>query len=71
LQDDDDGEHSEGFWKEFFLLRPDRTALRNRLNEIPPSDVLLLEGQSRELFQRAVDAVKSGKGVAPLHALDV
>ncbi|KND94530.1 membrane protein [Tolypocladium ophioglossoides CBS 100239] len=61
---------SEGFWREFFLLRPDRPTLRNILSETTPSDVLLLESHTRDFFGRAVETIKTGHGLAPLHALD-
>ncbi|QPH09831.1 hypothetical protein C2857_000854 [Epichloe festucae Fl1] len=71
FKDDYDGEEkSDGFWREFFLLRPDRQSLRNLLNNIPPSDVLLFEGRTREIFSKAITAVKTGQGLAPQHALD-
>lgn len=70
-QDDDDDERSEGFWREFFLLRPDRPALRKLLDGMGPADMLAMEERTRELFARAVAAVKSGQGVADLHALGV
>ncbi|GFP60540.1 UPF0588 membrane protein C20F10.02c [Trichoderma asperellum] len=70
FKDDDDGDKSEGFWREFFLLRPDRPTLRKILNDIHPADLLLLEGHTRELFSKAIAAVKDGKGSAPLYALD-
>ncbi|KAM0513139.1 hypothetical protein ACHAPE_008177 [Trichoderma viride] len=70
FKDDDDGDKSEGFWREFFLLRPDRPTLRKMLDEIHPGDLLLLEGRTRELFSQAIAAVKDGKGSAPLYALD-
>lgn len=68
IQDDDD--KSDGFWKEFFLLRPDRSSLRKTLSEMSPADVLQLESRTRALFGRAVETVKTGQGLAPLHALD-
>ncbi|KAK2603964.1 hypothetical protein QQS21_003899 [Conoideocrella luteorostrata] len=71
LTDEYDGEEkSDGFWREFFLLRPDRQSLRTLLNDIPPADVLSFEGRTRELFGKAIVAVKAGQGLAPLHALD-
>lgn len=70
-KDVDEDERSEGFWREFFLLRPDRAALRRILDGLGPVDMLALEDHTRELFSRAVAAVKSGQGVADLHALDV
>ncbi|KAK2753976.1 DUF1741 domain containing protein [Colletotrichum kahawae] len=70
FKDDEDDDRTEGFWREFFLLRPDRAALRRILDGLGPADMLALEEQTRELFSRAVGAVKSGQGVADLHALD-
>ncbi|KAF4467117.1 hypothetical protein FALBO_6013 [Fusarium albosuccineum] len=67
---DDEEEKTDGFWAEFFLLRPDRAVLRRLLNELSPSDVLLLEVRTRELFARAVATLKGGHGLAQLHALD-
>lgn len=62
---------SEGFWREFFLLKPDRTSLRRDLDELTPGDLLQIEEQTRELFSRSVKALKGAQGVAELHALDV
>jgi hypothetical protein len=64
-------EKSEGFWKEFFLLKPDRHAFRATLNEISPSEMLQLEGRTRELFARAVATLKGGSANAASNALDV
>ncbi|RCI14494.1 hypothetical protein L249_6091 [Ophiocordyceps polyrhachis-furcata BCC 54312] len=70
FKDDEDGDRSDGFWKEFFLLRPDLSTLQGLLSEMSPADVLLLESRTRALFGRAVETVKIGQGLAPLHALD-
>lgn len=73
-EQDDEGAvrpKSEGFWKEFFLLPPNRAALRTLLREMRPADVVLLDIQTRELFARGVATVKRGKGAAVAHALDV
>ncbi|KAL1842465.1 hypothetical protein VTJ49DRAFT_5202 [Mycothermus thermophilus] len=69
--DSDETERSEGFWKEFFLLRPDRTSLRKILDDIDPNELLQLQHQTRQLFVRAVAALRNPFGVADLHALDV
>ncbi|KAK4167486.1 hypothetical protein QBC43DRAFT_311959 [Cladorrhinum sp. PSN259] len=70
-EDDVDAEKSEGFWKEFFLLKPDRTSLRRILDEITPGDLLHLhQAQTRQLFARAVGSLKNPYGVADLHALE-
>ncbi|KAG9257622.1 uncharacterized protein F5Z01DRAFT_404717 [Emericellopsis atlantica] len=70
FKDDDDVDKSEGFWKEFFLLKPDRHAFRATLNEVSPSDMLQLEGRTRELFARAVATLKGGHAGAASNALD-
>ncbi|KAG5926118.1 hypothetical protein E4U42_003645 [Claviceps africana] len=71
FKDDYDGEDkSDGFWREFFLLRPDLRSLRKMLDDMSPSDVLLFEGRTREIFNKAIAAVKNGQGLAPQHALD-
>ncbi|KAL2109746.1 hypothetical protein VUR80DRAFT_2074 [Thermomyces stellatus] len=66
----DDPEKSDGFWTEFFLLRPDRAALKWILDELSPADILQLDVQTRDLFRRAVTAVKSGRNGADVHALE-
>ncbi|KAK4121910.1 DUF1741-domain-containing protein [Parathielavia appendiculata] len=63
-------ETSEGFWKEFFLLRPDRPSLWHILDDIRPNDLLHLEHQTRQLFAQAIAALKHPYGIADLHALD-
>ncbi|KAJ2892244.1 hypothetical protein MKZ38_010098 [Zalerion maritima] len=68
----DDDEQTEGFWKEFFLLKPDRLSLRRILEEESPDD-LLNYPQSRQLFTRAVACLRSessSRANADLHALD-
>jgi hypothetical protein len=73
--DDDDEAHtapkSDGFWTEFFILRPDADALRRVLDELGQGDAVLQhEGRTRELFARSVAAVKTRRGPADAHALE-
>ncbi|KAM3483634.1 hypothetical protein MY8738_002944 [Beauveria namnaoensis] len=70
FQDVEEGRQSKGFWREFFLLKPDLVSLRQLLRDISPADTLLLEGQSQELFGEAIDALKSGSGNVPHNVLD-
>ncbi|KAM0665639.1 hypothetical protein ACQRIU_005900 [Beauveria bassiana] len=70
FQDVEEGRQSKGFWREFFLLKPDLVSLRQLLRDISPADMLLLEGQSQELFGEAIDALKSGSGNVPHNVLD-
>lgn len=70
-QDDQDAGLSEGFWREFFLLKPDRASLRRFLDELTPTDLLQSDEETRELFSRSVTTLRGAQGVAVLHALDV
>jgi hypothetical protein len=45
--------------------------LKRILDSIGPGNIVELEEQTRELFARAVAAVRVGQGVADIHALDV
>ena len=40
LQGDEDDVSSEGFWREFFLLRPDKASLQRILDDLSPDDLL-------------------------------
>ncbi|KAK8086808.1 hypothetical protein PG994_001782 [Apiospora phragmitis] len=66
---DGDGEKTEGFWREFFLLKPDRASLQRILGELSPDDLISLQGQTRRLFSRSVACLKKG-GSATAHALE-
>ncbi|CRK24725.1 hypothetical protein BN1723_013365 [Verticillium longisporum] len=77
FKDDDTIERGEGFWREFFLLRPDRPALQALLDGLSAADVLGLEERTRELFERGVEAVQGGgpnpgpsSATVQLHALE-
>ncbi|EFX06266.1 duf1741 domain containing protein [Grosmannia clavigera kw1407] len=51
---------SDGFWTEFFLLRPDRSALRHRIEALSPPQLLVVESQTRALFSRAIAVAAGG-----------
>jgi len=53
------------------VLKPDRPALRRILDQIAPSELVHLDLQTRQLFLRAVAALRKPHGVADLNALDV
>lgn len=42
-QDEEEQELSEGYWREFFLLRPDKATLQQLLNDLSPDDLLHLQ----------------------------
>ncbi|KAI1869328.1 uncharacterized protein JN550_005958 [Neoarthrinium moseri] len=70
LDPENDDDKPEGFWREFFLLNPDRPTLQRILGELSPDELLALHSQTRQLFSRAVDCLKKGTGNASLHALE-
>ncbi|KAI9777102.1 MAG: hypothetical protein M1839_009058 [Geoglossum umbratile] len=43
FKDDEDADKSEGFWREFFLLRPDPASLRQALADLSADDLLNLQ----------------------------
>ncbi|TPX13543.1 uncharacterized protein E0L32_006014 [Thyridium curvatum] len=76
-EDDEYGaDKPEGFWLELFLLRPERASLRRLLDGLSAGELLQLEEQTRQLFARAVGALKGTTGgaqqeVAEGHALEL
>ncbi|KAI2642119.1 hypothetical protein GGS21DRAFT_501216 [Xylaria nigripes] len=67
---DNEGDKPEGFWREFFLLKPDRASLLQILsNDFGPDDLIHIQSQTRQLFFRAVACLRTGTETASLHAL--
>ncbi|OJD23685.1 hypothetical protein ACJ73_04963 [Blastomyces percursus] len=64
------GELSEGFWREFFLLPPERVRLSQILDGISPDDILQIHFHTQQLFSRAVREAASGKSPSNLQALE-
>ena len=63
---------SDGFWMEFFILRPDMPALQKTIDGLGAGDgVLQLETRTRELFGRAVAVIRAARAPADAYALDV
>lgn len=69
-QEESEEEKSEGFWREFFLLKPDKASLQRTLNETDANDLLHIQVETRQLFLRAIRHVKAGLGPADANALD-
>ncbi|KAL1849199.1 hypothetical protein Plec18167_009591 [Paecilomyces lecythidis] len=63
-------EPSEGFWREFFLLGPERSQLRGILDKLSPDETLNLQLQTQQLFSRAIQEVASGTAPNDEHALE-
>ena len=62
---------SDGFWSEFFLLRPDRKRLQQRLEKLHSGELLELQHESQQLFRQAVIHMKIGRPPMGEYALDV
>ncbi|KAL8799552.1 MAG: hypothetical protein Q9200_007512 [Gallowayella weberi] len=71
LHEDEEPDFGDGFWNEFFLLRPDRASLQRRLESISVDDLLHIQGATQQLFQQAVARINSGDAVSDGSALDV
>lgn len=63
-------EHSEGFWREFFLLPPDRGQLSSVLDQLSPDETLNLQVQTQQLFTRAIREANSGVSPVDSYALE-
>ncbi|RAL09724.1 ARMH3 family protein [Aspergillus homomorphus CBS 101889] len=63
-------EPSEGFWREFFLLPPDRSRLNALLDQLSPDETLNLQSQTQQLFTRAIREAASGSSPVDSYALE-
>ncbi|GKZ39903.1 hypothetical protein AbraIFM66950_001560, partial [Aspergillus brasiliensis] len=75
FQTTDYAEPSEGFWREFFLLPPDRTRLTAVLNQLSPDETLTLQVaspliQTQQLFARAIREAASASSPVDSYALE-
>ncbi|RAH71586.1 ARMH3 family protein [Aspergillus aculeatinus CBS 121060] len=70
FQTTDFAEPSEGFWREFFLLPPDRSQLNALLNQLSPDETLNLQAQTQQLFTRAISEAESGSSPVDSYALE-
>ncbi|PYH96242.1 DUF1741-domain-containing protein [Aspergillus ellipticus CBS 707.79] len=66
----DYAEPSEGFWREFFLLPPDRSQLNAILNKLSPDETLNLQFQTQQLFTRAIREAASASSPIDSYALE-
>ncbi|KAI9717069.1 MAG: hypothetical protein M1812_005004 [Candelaria pacifica] len=71
FSDEGDTETSDGFWQEFFLLRPDKASLRRLLADLSADDLLRFQSQSQQLFFRSVSHMTAGVAPSDEIALDV
>lgn len=60
-----------GFWREFFILKPDLSALKRILESLEPHELLECQHETRALFDNAIRTAQEAAGPADKHALDV
>lgn len=70
-QEDEILADSDGFWGEFFLLKPDNPRLKQRLEILGADDLIHLQHETQQLFTRAVSQVRLGRPPSAENALDV
>jgi len=66
----EDDDSSEGFWKEFFLLKPDVARLGEILDDTEADFLLHVQHHPQQLFANAIAAARSGQAPADEHALE-
>ncbi|CAD6500946.1 BgTH12-06649 [Blumeria graminis f. sp. triticale] len=70
FKDEDEVETTEGFWKELFLLKPDKPALLQLIDSLSPEDLLQFQTQTQELFTRGIGHIQLGIAPGDSNALD-
>lgn len=69
--DDEPVEPSEGFWREFFLHKPEPAGLKRVLASMAPDEMLHQQAHSQQLFSQAMLRIKQAKAPADDIALEV
>lgn len=67
----DDVTPSEGFWREFFLLKPDKQRLYEILEPFTASEIVHCHAQTQSFFSRSIAEVGSGSSPQNGNALEV
>ncbi|KAL3479864.1 hypothetical protein BJX99DRAFT_53262 [Aspergillus californicus] len=70
FQTTDHAEPSEGFWREFFLLPPDRAQLNAILEALSPDETLNFQIQTQQLFARGIREAASGSPPVDSYSLE-
>ncbi|MCJ1408072.1 hypothetical protein MMC19_002145 [Ptychographa xylographoides] len=70
LKDEDETNHTEGYWSEFFLLRPDKAGLQRRLESVDAEGLLHFQHETQQLFLHAVRQIQCGKAPGDEVALE-
>ncbi|RMZ84228.1 hypothetical protein DV738_g845, partial [Chaetothyriales sp. CBS 135597] len=68
--EDDDAVPSEGFWREFFLLKPDKQRLFDILSPLTANELLHIQTQTQAFFGRSIAEATSPRSPQNQHALE-
>ncbi|KAK5451645.1 hypothetical protein LTS15_007905 [Exophiala xenobiotica] len=69
-EDGEDAVPTEGYWREFFLLKPDKQRLYNILEPMTAFDLLHMQAQMQAFFRRAITEACSGVSPRNENALE-
>ncbi|KAI1612644.1 hypothetical protein EDD37DRAFT_562530 [Exophiala viscosa] len=69
-EDTDEDVPSEGFWRELFLLKPDKQRLYDILAPLTANDLLHMHTQTQAFFRRAITESSSGNSPRSGNALE-
>ncbi|RMZ81155.1 hypothetical protein DV737_g2694, partial [Chaetothyriales sp. CBS 132003] len=69
-EDDDDPVPSEGFWREFFLLKPDKQRLFDILSPLTANELLHIQTQTQAFFRRSISEAGSARSPQNQNALE-
>ncbi|KAK5086141.1 hypothetical protein LTR70_000219 [Exophiala xenobiotica] len=67
---DEDFEPSEGFWREFFLLKPAKQKFHDVLEPLTADDLLHIQRQTRNYMRRSIDEFTAGRNPQNENALE-
>ncbi|KAI9849016.1 MAG: hypothetical protein M1837_005907 [Sclerophora amabilis] len=70
FKEEEDVEKGEGFWREFFLLRPDKSSLERVLADLSGDDLLHFQSHTRLLFSRSIENINNARPPSDEIALD-
>ncbi|RMZ88186.1 hypothetical protein DV736_g4577, partial [Chaetothyriales sp. CBS 134916] len=68
--DDYDSVPTEGFWREFFLLKPDKQRLFDILSPLTANELLHIQTQTQAFFRRSISEAGSARSPQNQNALE-
>lgn len=64
-------EHTEGFWKELFLHKPDSPNFRRLIDHLSADDLLHLQSHTQEFAYRSLQCIQESSAPSDDYALEV